>query len=554
VRQFQISIPLRTVDKDFDDWKEHEHKRDASGKFSKMAEKVGLPASSGKEHGVEHEFHGQHSWKLASQQLTGAGFKPDVFTKHSNQGEYASTQTFKHPLHGHTAQISYSELMNGAKNGLAKLAILPGKPGAAPAAAQTPSTVAPPPSVPAVMPAAHHAKVAAILKPDPNSYASPNVKVYTANLLKKFDMALASSDPVKNLGALHVSKNYPKFLAYKLALLKSLDPTANVDHFGKPIEQGKGKVSVNPSLKQLGKMGFQQSQADWNAAHPIQQTFTAKAAPAPPPAPSGPATNTATVTTLKGETFAMGIHSRPDLIHKGLENANYSNTSGDWYTYAYETRASSNPSHIAALDSYQGSDYKYLNRMLAGIEAEKPSYRGMSDKLDALMEKNVLPADIITNRGISATLKDVIGTDDAASAVGGVFEHKGFVSSSRNSGFHGQTKLVITNKKGQPGVALKSLSAEAEILLPRSSMYRVDKIEKAAGGVSVVHCTYIGVRKDAYRKGQMMHDAKKKAPPPRDEDAESDAAQFVWHGKVDIQYGKWEPVGGEPKPAPKSKD
>jgi hypothetical protein len=139
---------------------------------------------------------------------------------------------------------------------------------------------------------------------------------------------------------------------------------------------------------------------------------------------------------------------------------------------------------------YPNSDPAVVDQQIADL---KPAF-----------DHAVCPVDIKVTRSLSASLKDIIGTGIIDEAVGGVFEHKGAVSSSRNPdiSFGGNVRIKTTIPRGTPAVVMPDMGSEHEVLLPPSSMFRIDKIEKVESAKTysshfVVHCTYLGVKEQA---------------------------------------------------------
>lgn len=168
-----------------------------------------------------------------------------------------------------------------------------------------------------------------------------------------------------------------------------------------------------------------------------------------------------------------------------------------WNTYARETQKKFTASEKAVVDSYQGSGYREMNKVAAGLAPSSPAMDKKLRDMDAAVAKGRVPHDVIVRRGIEANLADVIGsTADKDSLVGGIFEHKGFMSTSRSFGFSRKIGLVMKVPKGTVGLPMPEMGSENEIVLPRNAMLRIMKIEGSGKATSphIVHCEYLGTR------------------------------------------------------------
>jgi hypothetical protein len=159
----------------------------------------------------------------------------------------------------------------------------------------------------------------------------------------------------------------------------------------------------------------------------------------------------------------------------------------------------------SAVLSYTGSGFKSMNASLRankGLGATKsPNVRN----IDGALKKSPAPTDMMTFRGLNGAKS---GLDKIKP--GDEFTDHGFSSSSMSLGSsfsHKDTIMFVSIPKGYPAAPVPSLhSHEREVLLPRSTRYRVDKVEHDAAidGVSnkkrVVHVTII------HDKANKLHD------------------------------------------------
>lgn len=158
----------------------------------------------------------------------------------------------------------------------------------------------------------------------------------------------------------------------------------------------------------------------------------------------------------------------------------------------------------SAVGSYKGSGYHAINeKLLSQPGAKSPKINAMRSAID----KSTIPADTPVWRGMNASLKDLSGFEDAEHSVGRLFEHKNFASCSRNKttsehfGGSGATMLKFTIPAGVKALVMKDQdSYEREIVLPDRAIFRIDKVEQAAGNYGkakhVIHVTYLGTRDD----------------------------------------------------------
>lgn len=167
-------------------------------------------------------------------------------------------------------------------------------------------------------------------------------------------------------------------------------------------------------------------------------------------------------------------------------------------SYGAEVWKTFSDSERDALSSYKGTGYSGINKQLLGIDPEyaNESTETTINHIDAAMAKSVVPADTPVFRGLSATLKDLTGFDDPEHAVGRAFEHKNYASCSRSisisKGFGKTMILRFTIPAGANGIVLgEQIGGEREIVLPRSAVFKVDKVEG-----NMIDVTYLGVRED----------------------------------------------------------
>lgn len=297
--------------------------------------------------------------------------------------------------------------------------------------------------------------------------------------LKKIDAALKSPNPAAALAGVKIPIGLPAVNAYKNALM---------------------------------------------VAHKHQHAVPA-ATPTPAPAPSssspakpsGPAVmqHGGTAKMANGQSFSvasMDLSARraalPAWAHPpgGDWSAHLTDTS--YYQLAHDQRKGMTQAQIQAASSYQGSGYREINKYLANKyrTGAKP---GLSNTPAAELEAkigplqtaclaNSVPRDAVLTRGVSASLADILDLPPGSSfdpdqAVGGVFVHHGFVSTSRGTGFHGQTTLKVSVKAGQPGLTMPALGSEREILLPAGSVFRIKKVVPNGNhGGHTVHVEYEG--------------------------------------------------------------
>jgi phage-related protein (TIGR01555 family) len=157
---------------------------------------------------------------------------------------------------------------------------------------------------------------------------------------------------------------------------------------------------------------------------------------------------------------------------------------------------------VSATEAYQNGTYSGINRACNGLPPQPPSFSVQKaiDDLTSAMSKAVIPADTPLYRGVTCSLKELTGFSDPGEAVGRCFEHGNFASCSRSlSKAHnfsgGNIVMKFTAPAGARGITMRKQGWERELLLDKSSMFRVDKVEKGAEGHKhVVHCTFLGYK------------------------------------------------------------
>lgn len=129
-----------------------------------------------------------------------------------------------------------------------------------------------------------------------------------------------------------------------------------------------------------------------------------------------------------------------------------------------------------AVNVYQGPAYSVINPELrkTGGTLAHPELRAIADNIDAAIRKHRLPHDQQLFRGMRG---DQMFRTLGAMKPGQVFQDHGFVSTSSDAevGGFGQLKMVIAAPKGARGLHMRG--HEREVLLPRGSRFRIEKIE-----------------------------------------------------------------------------
>lgn len=505
MRGVKITLNLRgrvsIFTKDEAPFKETDHKRDASGKFSKMASHLGTsPTGFG-----AHKKEEKEGWQRSHAKLIELGFKPKQFTKKPGDQTHQSTQSYEHP-DGYKAMVAFSHNWKGGANEKTTTTFLyPSdaeqlegfKEHKPPAPAAQPLTIKPVDDdgdYAVAKEASKHAhqlshngseKAAAEalslhdkaqkMRPTTDGIkAVRKLKEYT-RYLKDIDSALDQKDPhniAEALKKVKIRSKHTEVLAYRDALVEA--------HTAAP-----GGIP----LAQENKLN---AMAD-AFAHPVKNTQA-------PAIPSG----------KTGKLVAMGVCSRGkpftatlDIDPGKIDPADLEalgkppgQMSHGWDKIGKRIRTSQGPKLRHASAEYQGSTYRPMNRALAGLPPQPPEAHivELNGHMDKAVNSAVVPMDVTLRRGISASLSDIIGAD-ASNPEGVVFEHKGFVSASRSNGFQRQTNLIFNVPKGATGLPMPHLGQEHEIVLPKSAMFRIDKVEQA-GTSSLVYCTYLGAKTD----------------------------------------------------------
>lgn len=153
-----------------------------------------------------------------------------------------------------------------------------------------------------------------------------------------------------------------------------------------------------------------------------------------------------------------------------------------------------------ALKKYQGTGYHSVN---AGLRKPPPDAMASSmiQKIDSAIDVSKIAAPITTYRGISGTLK--IG--GRALKPGDVFRDGGFGSSSTDisvaSKFASSGTIIhIDHQAGQRALSMnraigdkRAYSSENEILMPRNTTLRVDRIEVRKDKTTHIYTTRVGI-------------------------------------------------------------
>jgi phage-related protein (TIGR01555 family) len=182
-------------------------------------------------------------------------------------------------------------------------------------------------------------------------------------------------------------------------------------------------------------------------------------------------------------------------------------------SYRWQQSQKFTEDQASALVSYKGSGYDALNEALLSGDELTGGKKKMAEAIDSAIAVSVIPATTPVFRGLKASLKDLSGFDDPELAVGRSFNHANFASTSRkqatsenfaSGGGAGKKMLMKFNiPAGANGVVLGSqgTGSEAEIVLPRNAVFRIDKVEDREFGYSkdkghLLHVTYLGTKED----------------------------------------------------------
>lgn len=339
----------------------------------------------------------------------------------------------------------------------------------------------------------------------PYAKLSDATKAKLDNVMDNLDKLLPhnKAEVEQKLGQINQALQLPTVAAQAAAL-------AGVQPF--PANQGMGKAGVNTYL--------QLAQNDYGAKGKKPEL------PAPPSANPKTAKAQKIYDKLAALPHAQNEHVHVLENHAGVEIKSRLKTStklipGDFYakvTAAYEGSLGNSVTQtvdsamnayadatydarphdqVHALGVYQDGGYKTINKTINTGEQPDDYTQKMIDSLDEAFKTAVVPADTPVFRGVNATLKNLTGFDDPEKAVGRCFEHKNYASCSRSQGtsssFGSNVMLKFTIPAGTPGIVMKHQANEREIVLNRGSMFRIDKVESKGSG-KLVHVTYLGTR------------------------------------------------------------
>jgi hypothetical protein len=135
---------------------------------------------------------------------------------------------------------------------------------------------------------------------------------------------------------------------------------------------------------------------------------------------------------------------------------------------------------ISVIEAYTDGAYRALNSALRSGKKLTLDQAVMAKQLDNAIRKSTLSKDYTLRRGI--TSKGVMAIFGGDVSIGDVVMDNGFMSSSKGEGFDSNIKLVINLPKGSHGLDVQSISAhtsEAEVILPRGSMFKVKSVSKS---------------------------------------------------------------------------
>ena len=137
--------------------------------------------------------------------------------------------------------------------------------------------------------------------------------------------------------------------------------------------------------------------------------------------------------------------------------------------------------------------YTQVNGSLRGKIPASDKITTLITHLDQAISKSAVPETLVMYRGITNVNFDKIG-------IGGAFLDKAYSSitaklatAKKFAAGKKSTLLSITIPKGAKGLYLNGLSQfpdEQEVLLPRSSQYRIDRKE-SKGGRQILHVTLL---------------------------------------------------------------
>lgn len=135
------------------------------------------------------------------------------------------------------------------------------------------------------------------------------------------------------------------------------------------------------------------------------------------------------------------------------------------------------PTESSAISRYTGSAYREWNRKLRTDHKFATSDKD-TKTLDAYFAKAEFPEDVVLTRKIDGQYAEILRS---LAHPGAIFMEKGFSSTSTHyDAWSGDTKMVISAKKGQKGASVKDSSQhknENEVMLPRNTMYVVKQYD-----------------------------------------------------------------------------
>jgi len=148
----------------------------------------------------------------------------------------------------------------------------------------------------------------------------------------------------------------------------------------------------------------------------------------------------------------------------------------------------------AALRSYTGSGYVYINAPLRGLSPSfQDGYKEKAILIHQALSACSIPQACTVYRGTSAASLGPLQNLADDQLVGALFNDKGFLSTSINSedAFRGEIKLVIDVPAGAKGAYIGYLSqlghSESEVLFDMDSLMRITKVDRDKNGKRVIH-------------------------------------------------------------------
>ena len=140
-----------------------------------------------------------------------------------------------------------------------------------------------------------------------------------------------------------------------------------------------------------------------------------------------------------------------------------------------------------SIKHYTNGSYQNLNASLRKGVTLTRHQAVLAANLDTAINKSKLSKDCTIYRKIEAPLS-IFGP---SIKVGGVWVDNGYISTSKNQAvWEGNIKLTIDCKKGGRGIDVQALSlhtSEAEVLLPRGSLFKIKKVNG-----SEINLEYLG--------------------------------------------------------------